>query len=268
MGTRIQPFPGSKEVFPIGVDPMSGEEGGRIRVVSHYLLEAFRRAEVDRAYWILRPGKWDIPAYWQDGAQVGVDLGYLMAQEWARGPAFTIDQAYPFVRDAVVVVGFPDLVFAPDDAFRVLVRELIATDSEVMLGLFPSDVPEKVDMVEVGDEGRIRSIDIKNPYSEHTLAWIIAAWQPSFTEWLHQYTGAIVAASSRREGEAETQTEYHLGNAFQAALADGRDVRGTVFSEGGFLDIGTPDSLQHAMRSFAVDHDIDLKARVEPPRPS
>lgn len=264
-GSRIQPIPGSKEVLPVGMQSVDGGEGKRVRVISQYLLEAYRRAGVDRAYWILREGKWDIPAYWQDGAEVGVDLGYLMAREWARGPAFTIDQAYPFVQDATVVVGFPDLVFTPDDAFRVLVRELTATGSEVMLGVFPSDTPEKVDMVDMGDDGRIRAIDIKNPHSTCTLAWIIAAWTPSFTEWLHQFAGTLLQAEPQpdtREAN-ESPQEWHLGTVLQAALADGRDIRGTVFPNGAFLDIGTPASLERAMRSLAVDHDIDLRAIIE-----
>jgi len=265
-GSRIQPLPGSKEVLPVGMQPVDGAGGKRVRVISQYLLEAYRRAGVDRAYWILREGKWDIPAYWQDGTRVGVELGYLMAQEWARGPAFTIDQAYPFVQDATVVVGFPDLVFTPDDAFRVLVRDLAAMGSEVMLGVFPSDTPETVDMVDIADDGRIRAIDIKNPHSSCSLAWIIAAWTPSFTEWLHQFFGAILRGEPQPgPGKAdEFPPEWHLGNMFQAALADGCDIRGTVFPNGAFLDIGTPASLAHAMRLLTAEHNIDLRAMIEP----
>jgi glucose-1-phosphate thymidylyltransferase len=35
-------------------------------------------AGIDKAYFILRSGKWDIPAYFGDGEMLSMNLGYLI----------------------------------------------------------------------------------------------------------------------------------------------------------------------------------------------
>src|SRR5215217_2645224 len=82
---RIAPLPCSKELYPIGFrrDERSGE--CRPKVASHYLLEKFRRAGIERTYVVLRDGKWDIPAYFTDGGLVGLDLAYVVVSE-SLGP--------------------------------------------------------------------------------------------------------------------------------------------------------------------------------------
>ena len=75
---RIAPLPCSKELYPIGLRPADDGHGSRPKVVSHYLLEKMRFAGITKAYIVLRPGKWDIPAYFGDGALLNIDLAYLM----------------------------------------------------------------------------------------------------------------------------------------------------------------------------------------------
>ena len=62
---------------------------------------------------------------------------------------YTIDQAYPHVRNAYVALGFPDILFSPDNAFTQLINQLRSRNADVVLGLFPADKPEKTDMVEI-----------------------------------------------------------------------------------------------------------------------
>ena len=88
----------------------------RPKVVSHYLLEKMRLAGIQEVYIVLRPGKWDIPAYFGDGSALGMHLAYLILGV-PFGVPFTLDQAYPFVRNATVAFGFPDMLFDPEDGF-------------------------------------------------------------------------------------------------------------------------------------------------------
>ena len=66
---------------------------------------------------ILRDGKWDIPSYLGDGSLVNLHLAYLMMAQ-PFGVPYTLDQAYPFVKDCRIALGFPDVLFESQDAFE------------------------------------------------------------------------------------------------------------------------------------------------------
>jgi glucose-1-phosphate thymidylyltransferase len=83
--------------------------------VAEFLVEQMVRAGCTRIFFVLRPGKWDIPAYFGDGAVFGTNIGYPLMNE-PYGPPFTLGQAVPFVADADVVVGFPDILLHPPDS--------------------------------------------------------------------------------------------------------------------------------------------------------
>lgn len=248
-GKRVAPLPGSKEILPIGTQSMAGREGPRVRVVSQHLLEALKAGGADAVYWGLREGKWDIPAYWGDGHRVGLPCAYLMVRQ-TYGVPFTIDQAYPFVKDSVVLLGFPDILFRPLDAFATLRRELANSGAEIVLGCMPVDDPSTVDVVEKEADGTVTAIHVKPEATALREAWCLAAWSARFTTWLHDRLAAIVADPERR-AQVDTH-ERHLGHLFQAAIDDGFSVRSVSFPDGQFLDIGTPEALK---RALAATHD-------------
>lgn len=149
--TRISPLPGSKELYPIGFRYQ--EDGGlRPKVVSHYLLEKMRLAEIRKAYFVMRPGKWDIPTYYGDGSLLDMHLGYLTVH-LPFGVPYTLDQAYPFVKDAIVALGFPDILFQPDDTFKRLLARLNTSSADVVINLLPFEHPHKGGMVDFDAEG-------------------------------------------------------------------------------------------------------------------
>lgn len=237
--TRLAPLPGSKELYPIG---LSGEgHAARPRVVSHFLLEAMRRAGIGRAFFILREGKWDIPAYYKDGAALlEMSLGYLIMRH-PYGPAFTLDAAYPFVQGATVAIGFPDIVFQPADAFTHCLAQLQEGGADVVLGLVPFGQPEIADMVEVDEAGRVRAILIKQPAHHLRYSWVVAVWGPTFTEFMHaRLTDALK--------QIDATQEWHVGRVVQAALQAGLRVDSVAFPEGGYVDYGSPEALRRLYR--------------------
>ena len=95
------------------------------------------RAGIRKAYIVLREGKWDIPTYYNDeAALLDMHLAYLMMR-WPYGPPFTVDQAYAFVRHAIVAFGFPDILFEPRDAFVHLLERQAATGAMSSLACAP-----------------------------------------------------------------------------------------------------------------------------------
>jgi len=252
--TRISPLPVSKELYPLGFRRV--EEGGSLRpkVVCHYLLEKMQLAGIEQAFFILRAGKWDIPAYFRDGTMLKMNLGYLI-MNLPYGVPYTLDQAYPFVQDSLVALGFPDILFQPDDAYVQLLARQATTQADVVLGLFPTNQPQKAGMVDFDTTGRVQLIVEKPHETDLRYMWGIAVWTPAFTQFMHEYIVVIESGKVRSEAadSLPPQSEIPIGDVIQAAIYKGLRVEAEVFPQGSYLDIGTPDDLVRAVRDFSVE---------------
>ncbi|MBF2027718.1 MAG: dTDP-glucose pyrophosphorylase [Oscillatoriales cyanobacterium C42_A2020_001] len=248
--TRIAPLPLSKELYPIGFRP--GQDGKpRPKVVCHYLLETMRQGGIRKAFFILRPGKWDIPAYFRDGEMLDMDLGYLIMRS-PHGVPYTLDQAYPFVQNALVALGFPDILLHPPEMYARLVERWQQRQPDVVLGLFPCDRPQKAGMVDFDPDGTVNLIIEKPPQTTLTFMWGVALWAPSFTKFLHTYVATIEQALSQTTAsETLTRKEIPIGDVIQAAIAAGMRVEAVPFEQGSYLDIGTPDDLVRAVQQYS-----------------
>lgn len=249
---RLAPLPCSKEIYPVGfraTDGAGDRPALRPKVACHYLLERMVTAGVGRAYIVLGDGKWDIPAYLGDGAVAGVDIAYLTLRR-SPGVPYTVDRAHRFVADSRVAFGFPDIIFEPADAFSALLEHQDASAAPVVLGLFPTDQPDKMDMVELAGS-RVRRVVVKPGRSRLRHTWIIAVWTHEFSGFLHGLLGSAEPARGR------APAELHLGHVLQAAIDSGLRVDGVVFGAGTYRDIGTPEDLAAAVR----------EADWGPPRP-
>jgi glucose-1-phosphate thymidylyltransferase len=242
LATRLGKLPCSKELLPIGPTADAGEL--RFKPVGQFLLERMRQAGVRQVYVVLRDGKWDIPHFFGDGDSLGMHLAYLMMRR-SDGPAFTVAQVYPFARGARLVLGFPDILFEPADAYVHVLERQSRSAADVVLGVFPADRPEKMDMVAVDDGGRVRAIHIKPAATTLRLTWIIAAWTATFTEYLYDYVQGLV----RAHPHTAVPEEVHFGRVLQSAIEHGLAVEAVEFPNGRCLDVGTPEDFGRALRS-------------------
>ncbi len=241
---RIAPLPCSKEVYPVGFRPATGEHSERPKVACQYLMEQMRAAGVTKAYIVLREGKWDIPAYLQDGALLDMHLAYLM-MGLPFGVPYTLDQAYPFVRDAIIAFGFADILFRTANGFGQLLTHQVSRNADVVLGLFPAPHPQKVDMVELDDAGRVLRIVARPSQTALSYTWDIAVWTPAFTQFLHDHVAT-------REVSSSAQPEVSLGEVVQTAINGGLRIEGVPVSNEPYLDIGAPEDLVSAVRHFTA----------------
>jgi glucose-1-phosphate thymidylyltransferase len=240
---RVSPLPCSKELYPLGLRSTKDGPRSRPKVVSHYLLEKMRTAGITKAYFVLRPGKWDIPAYFGDGTMVDMHLGYLILG-LPFGVPFTLDQAYPFVKESTVAFGFPDILFDSADPFGLLLERQGRSGSDVTLGLCPATCPtSQEDRVDVNAAGDVAKIHLNPPESPLEYSWVVAVWMPRFTEFLHRYI--------HDRKTAGLETEVSAGHAIDAGIKAGLRVDSTVVSNSPYLDIGTPDGLRMALQRSA-----------------
>jgi len=245
---RVSPLPCSKELFPIGFRRLDGSGELRPKAAAHYLLERMAGAGARKAYVVLGDGKWDIPAYFGDGAPVGMDLAYLVIRE-SLGVAFSVDAAYPFTRGSTVVFGFPDIIYWPEDALSAVVDRHRTSGADFVVAVVPTDRPEKNDLVDLDEAGRIVAMEIKRPDSKLRYTWMLAVWGPAFTEFLHDFVAEVGPEISANGGLWQGR-ELYPGDVLWAAIESGLSHETVVFEEGGYVDIGTPDELTHAVQMF------------------
>jgi glucose-1-phosphate thymidylyltransferase len=240
LAQRLEQLPCSKELLRVG--PSVGSDLP-LEPVSARLLRKMASAGVRCVYCVIRGGKWDIPAYFGDGHVLGLHIAYLM-RRLPYGVPYTLDGAYPFVRDRRVVFGFPDVLVTPEDVFVRLLDRHAAIGADIVLGLFPAGLPDRMDMVDASPDGRVRAV-IPRPASEprpHT--WMVAVWAPAFTEFMHDH----VARRLQSIADAVPGAELALGSVIQAGLAHGLHVDSVAFEDGRCLDIGIPDNLARVTR--------------------
>lgn len=247
---RLTPLPCSKEILPVGLQVMPGLRGPRLRVVSHYLLECLQKANIRKGYIVIRQGKWDIPAYWEDGRMLGMNLAYVVIES-SGGPPDTIDRAYPFVKDKIVAFGFPDIILHPKDVFAKLLDRLDRSRGDVVLALFPAHDVQAMDMIDIDAALRVRAIHLKPRTTRLRYAWLCAVWTPVFTEFLHQFLRRVkqgqkagVVGNRRIDAQGDIPVGAVLKEAVKAKLK----VEGVTFPTGRYTDIGTPQALSMAHR--------------------
>jgi len=245
--TRLAPLPCSKELLPVGYEASGPDQLPRPKVVSQYFLEKLRAAGATDTYFIIRSGKWDIAEYFGNGARLGMHIGYLMVTD-PYGPPFTLDQAYTFTRDSLVLTGFPDILFQPRDAFARAVERLERVAADAVIGAFPSHPGNTYDVCELDADGRVRRITAKeqNPaWQQDQKVWLFVVWGPAFSEFLHAEVASLRALAL--SGAAGADPEWPLGVIVDAAVHAGLHVDSVYFEDGVYLDIGTPVRLTKAL---------------------
>jgi glucose-1-phosphate thymidylyltransferase len=236
--SRISPIPCSKEIYPIGIQKAGGKR--KIKVASSDLVESFSLAGAHQVYMIIRKGKWDIPQYLGLGEPANT-LAYIVTDP-TEGTHQTIDLAYPFVKDKLVLLGFPDILFKPRNAHELLIEKQTQTDADVVLGLFKTDNHKKADMVEIDEQGRLRDIVIKPEETTLTDTWAVAVWTPAFTEYLHDFVG-----NKMKSGSKSLNREIFIGDVILQAHKEGMLVETVSFLDGKFIDIGTLPELERVL---------------------
>lgn len=189
---------------------------------------------------VLHESKWDVPRYFGTGEMADVDLAYLSIPG-SRSVPESLDRAFPFVADAIVALGFPDVIFQPIDAYARLIERQAATGADLVLGMFPAERCQTTDMVELAPDGRVVRLEIRPVSTALRCNWLIAVWSPVFTRFLRE------AVRSAPAGAAELQ----IGAVVQSAVAAGLHAEGIEFPGGSYRDIGTPDQLAAAIREHA-----------------
>ena len=242
-GSRLAPFPCPKELFPIGYQDFSinGSIQKRPKVVSQYLIENMKNAGASQILIILGAGKQDIMHYYGNGNKFDIPVAYLF-QEVLDGMPGALNLGYPWMKDATIVLGMPDTIIEPANAFDQLLQSHLKSKADLTLGLFPTDNPSKFGMVATDEKNQVKYTIDKPKSTDLTNMWGCACWSPSFTELMKNYL-----LETKYAGK-----EIVLGDVFNYAIEKQLSVKGFLFEQGKYLDIGTTNELDLAIKKFQL----------------
>jgi glucose-1-phosphate thymidylyltransferase len=240
-GSRLYPFPCPKELFPVGYQDylIAGSLQKRPKVISQYLIENIINAGAKRLVFILGEEKYEIMRYYNDGTRFGADIAYLF-QEKLLGMPYAINQAKNWVNHDTVLFGMPDTIIEPRDVFQQLLTRHQEFSADLTLGLFPTENPSKFGMVDFDNSDTITFIVDKPQKTTLKYAWGCGCWSASFTQLLDDYL-----KSHPYEGH-----EVVLGDVFLYAVRNNLTVKAVKFDHGRYIDIGTVDELDAALKKF------------------
>jgi glucose-1-phosphate thymidylyltransferase len=200
--SRLQPLPCSKEVYPVHGRP-----------AMDYLVERMRAAVSADLRVVTTPEKQDVIAHARQ-------LGATVVEGRPESVAASLRLGLQDVTEAdVVLFGFPDTIWEPREGFRTLLASL-ADGEDVVLGVFPTEEPERSDVVVMENSGRISAVEVKPEQPASDLIW-----------------GCGVARASALDGLVGYDEPGHYFD----TLAHAGRLRGVRLRS--FVDIGTPDAL-------------------------
>ena len=226
-GQRIQPLACSKELLPVGSRQIDGVE--RPKAVSEYLVERMIAAGVTQVCMIISAEKTDIVRYYAE-RDYPAEIFYAV-QRQPRGLCDAIFRAASFARrHEKVIIGLPDTVWFPEDAFR---PALDFSDCDVNLVLFPVDEPSRFDAVVLDELEYVQEVQVKRDRpSSHWIWGAVAATGECF------YQLKLLWESRRRQDE-------YLGDLLNSYLAMGRVIRGRRCGQV-YMDVGTLEGYRAA----------------------
>lgn len=246
-GTRIQPLAFSKELLPVGSRFDGGTE--RPRAVSEYLIERMLQGGADKICFVISRWKFDILQYY--GGEIGshesgwAAIAYAVQPE-PRGLCDAIFRAVPFVDPAEpVLVGLPDTIWLPEDAFARL------PDDRLAFLTFPVAQPELFDAVVSDNDGQVREIQVKQEGAQSNWVWGAFRMPGAVLHELH------------RLWRARQETDEYIGTLVNAWLAEGGDAV-AVPAGTAYVDVGTLGGYCEAMRLLAEAAQPENARRIAP----
>jgi glucose-1-phosphate thymidylyltransferase len=237
-GTRLgDSVPGSKEAVELEAEPLIG-----------HLLRRLAAAGIGNTVVVLREGKRDVSEALDRYEDLGVELVTIVVEE-SPSELHSVALGLASAGDCLVALGYPDVMFEPEDAFEKLITRQRETGADLVLGLFPCEHPESVDMVVLDEDARPVDVVIKQPDRGLRYSWSMAVWTPVFSRRLVEY---VDRWDDVRE---QSSVEPCVGDVVSDAIAAGSAVEAAIFEDGRYLNISTPNDLKLANEMAAGSHE-------------
>jgi NDP-sugar pyrophosphorylase family protein len=174
-----------------------------------------------------------------DGSRLGVRIEYRR-QERAEGTARALLLAESALGAGPFLLGWGDILVEPQ-LYAEMVRDFESAPCDALLAVNEVDDPWRGAAVYAAPDGRVTRLVEKPPRGSATTRWNNAG--------LHVFAPVVLEYARRLE--PSPRGEYELPQAVGRMVEDGCIVRAHPV-RGFWSDVGTPDDLQSARRSFAA----------------
>jgi glucose-1-phosphate thymidylyltransferase len=235
-GVRLNlPYP--KELYPI-------IRNNRYKPIAQFVVESMVASGLKHIVFVINETKHQLIGYFGSGRRFGCQISYVVQEQnlemaggtpqslergsTSPGLAHALDSAYHLIQGKTVLFGMADTIMRPANVYPYLLTGWQPSD-QVALGLFPTDHPEKLGMVDFAPDGRVRRIIDKPAKTDLELAWGCIAWRPAFTELLHR------SVNQDQIGD--------FARILNAAVDRGLGVYGAVLPDGDYADLGTYEEI-------------------------
>lgn len=239
IASRLSPSRYPKELLPVAyvVDDESGT--ARPIPVITLSLRALKEAGIRRCAVTVAERKPELMRFLGDGSDFGLKIAYVQ-QITPSGLTVAVDMAYHWLKGCYSCLLLPDTIVRPLGAMSRL-REVMERDhADLVLGVFPTAVPEQLGPVRFDRDNVVSEVLDKPSRTDLCNTWAMAIWSPAFADLVHDFVANPATASKP------------LGEIFNSAVQDGMEVRAVHFPEGSFVDIGTVKGLSQMVEFSKV----------------
>jgi glucose-1-phosphate thymidylyltransferase len=230
VASRLRPSRSPKELLPVAY--MVDETVGcatPVPVIS-LSLSALALAGVTRTMVIVSDRKPDLFGYLGDGSEFGLNIAYVQ-QVIPTGLLAAVVSTYEWCGGSHCCLVLPDTIVHPRNSLSSVAHLLEKENLDLVLGVFPTNTPERLGPVRFTAEGTILEVLDKPVVTELQNTWAIAAWSPKFFD------------LARRVMVSCAGEQPPLGTVFEMAVRNGLRCKAVFFEQGSFIDIGTAEGL-------------------------
>lgn len=239
IASRLSPSRYLKELLPVAYVVDDETSTARPIPVVNLSLRALREAGVRRCAVTVSERKPELMRFLGDGSDFGLKLAYVQ-QSTPSGLTVAVDMAYEWVKGCYSCLLLPDTIVRPLGAMSRLRQVMERDHPDLVLGVFPTAVPEQLGPVRFDRDNVVSEVLDKPAVTDLYNTWAMAIWSPAFADLVHEFVANPTTAGKP------------LGEIFNFAVQGGMKVKAVHFAEGSFVDIGTVRGLSQMVEFSKV----------------